>query len=108
MIETNIDNKAFSFVELITILDNEKNKNQERKSKGSIDEVQVVDWSDKLVEDKPFIQKKFLPEISDFGISISIDGINYGFKESDYIDYYKFIHGILNNILYMPKYRQNI
>jgi hypothetical protein len=96
MTETNIDNKAFSFVELITILDNEKNENHERESRGSIDEVQVVDWSDKLVEDKPFIQKKFLPEISDFGISISIDGINYGFKESDYIDYYKFIHGMLD------------
>lgn len=95
MTETNINNKAFSFVELITILDNEEKKNHESKNRGSIDEVQVIDWSDKLDGNKPFIQRKFLPEISDFRISISIDGINYGFKDSDYIEYYKFIHEVL-------------
>jgi len=96
MTETELDNKAFSFVELITILVSEENKDPERISKGSIEEIQVIDLSDKLVKDKPFIQRKYLPEISDFGISISIDDINYGFKDSEYVSYYKFIHEILN------------
>lgn len=101
MTDTNLYNKAFDFVELIIILSTEENKNHERKSISSIDEVQVVDLSGNLIKDKPIIQKKILPDISDYGISISIDGLNYGFKDSDYIDYYKYIHSLLSyNSLY--------
>jgi hypothetical protein len=96
MTETYINNKAFGFVELLTVIDREENKNKCQKNKGSIEELGVVDWSDKLVADSPFIQKKYLPSVSDYGISISIDGVNYGFIDSEYINYYKFIHEILN------------
>jgi len=68
-----------------------KKKNDESpKQKGSIQEIPVVDWTDKLVSDKPFIQKSYLPEISDY--AISIEGINYGFSNNDYVRFYRFIH----------------
>lgn len=96
MTEIDINNKAFGFVEQLTILDKVENQNDSQKSKGSMEELGVVDLSDNLVEDSPFIQKKYLPEVSDYGLSISIDGVNYGFKDSEYINYYKFIHELIN------------
>ncbi|MCW3807411.1 hypothetical protein [Plebeiibacterium marinum] len=96
MTEKQIDNKAFAFVERLVVKENDDNKNNRRRNKGSIEEVQVVDWSDKLVDDKPFIQKKYLPNISDYDITIAIDGVCYGFSDGEYIDYYKFIHEVVN------------
>lgn len=70
------------------------------KWNGSSDHLQYVDLSDNFIN-SPIIERQYMPEYSETKIYISIDGIKYGFIDSEYVNFYKFIYKIsLWNSLY--------
>lgn len=93
--EANINKEAFSFIDSIIEI-HEKHK-APKLDKGSIAEIGVVDWSDKLIKDAPFFERKYIQSMSDFGITISINGKKYGFPDSVYVKFYQFLHNLIDS-----------
>ena len=67
--EANINKEAFSFID--TIIEIHEKYKAPKLDKGSIAEIGVVDWSDKLIKDAPFFERKYIQSMSDFGIRFS-------------------------------------
>lgn len=104
MNEDQFQNEVFNFIPQIIERKIERNYNNltEIKLKGSSSEKGVIDFSDKLV-DTPIISRQYFSDLSDKKIFIIIKGIEYGFLENDYKNFYKFIYKILGFNEYQEK-----
>ncbi|PJE45441.1 MAG: hypothetical protein CUR32_00015 [Flavobacterium sp.] len=67
-----------------------ENRESPQVLKGSVSHLPVIDLTDNVI-DSPIIRKQYVNEISDYKITISIEGIIYGFEDGKYIEFYKFI-----------------
>lgn len=99
MTETQLNIKAFEFVEKLKIIDKFPKSGNKPKLKGSLAEVEYVDLSDKVAEG-PVIQTQMIPEINDERLHISIGNKTYGFGTNEYPSYYKYIYelSLLNDL----------
>lgn len=91
MTEKEINIKVFEFVEKLKVFEQAKNVPEKPKLKGSTEHLSVIDLTDRLIEG-PIIRTSFMPELSDYKITISIKSIKYGFDDHIYIDFYRFIY----------------
>lgn len=95
----------FSFIKFVDKLkvteQIEKGIDEIPKLKGSLGNLPVDDWSDKLIETSPIISKSLMKDLQDNKIEVLINNKWYGFKQnSDYIDYYKLINEFLEQKSY--------
>ncbi|MCU4188479.1 HEPN domain-containing protein [Flavobacterium sp. HXWNR29] len=99
MNETNLENKAYNFVQKVKIFEDPKKTNDNQNWKGSSSHLGVIDLSDKIV-DNDIIVREYMSDLSDYKIYIIRDSIRYGFIESDYYELYKFVYELSewNNI----------
>ncbi|WP_291866511.1 HEPN domain-containing protein [Maribacter sp.] len=98
MIEQELNIKAYSFVDKIEGLEKLQNPKYKKPPirKGSIGNLMIDDWSDKLSDEFPSFRSSYIPEYLERDICVLISKVWYGFKDkSVYIDYYKFITEIL-------------
>ena len=94
MTENDIDLKAYAFVpKIIEIKELNSTKTSNEALKGSIAEREITDLSD-ILDNIPAIVMQYFSDLSDRKIYVIIKGIKYGFYESDYKEFYKFIYKI--------------
>ena len=88
--------KLKEFSEKIKVLRNQKNdekNSSEKKLRGSFEEHNIVDLSDKFISSSPFTATQLMPENLDEKIEIMINQKWYGFEDNNsYIQFYKFIN----------------
>ena len=92
MTERIINHEVFDFVSKLIVETEDNQKKTPTKLKGSLGNLRVTKL--KNVIKGPIIFTSYISEISDFKISISIDGKSYGFENAVYLDFYKFINEI--------------
>ena len=76
MNETNLENKAYNFVQKVKIFEDPKKTNDNQNWKGSSSHLGVIDLSDKIV-DNDIIVREYMSDLSDYKIYIIRDSIRY-------------------------------
>ncbi len=97
MNEDQLQNEVFNFVPKIieTKIEKKFNNLSDIQLKGSSAEKGIIDLSDKIVE-SPIISRQNFSDLSDKKIFILIKGIEYGFLEKDYKEFYKYVYKFIS------------
>ena len=90
MTEDQINISAYNFVQKVRTIVEES---EEKDKSGSLDHLPFTDWSDKVVEG-PVIKRTLNHNLSNFKITLSTKGTDYGFDEPVYIDFFRFVFEI--------------
>jgi hypothetical protein len=88
--EDQVNILSYTFVQKVRTITDE---NEEKSKGGSLDHLPFTDWSDKVVEG-PTIKRTLNHNLSNFKITLSIKGIDYGFDEPVYLDFFRLVSEI--------------
>lgn len=98
MTEDEINKESFRLVGLIKESKDEPTSKKEKKGTGSLDNVQVI--TDFKLADGPIYKYELNPDFSSSKILVSLNGLDYGFNNPIYSEFYELVNAICNQPIF--------